>query len=91
MRGIKVRLLGVAASHLGEGQQLSLFDEADDRRRRATRAADEIRRRFGSRAIRRARLLESGVAEPFERDPMSAPDGPRIGRDRERRPPSADR
>jgi DNA polymerase-4 len=80
MRGIKVRLLGVAASHLDEGQQLALFDEADDRRRRATRAADEIRRRFGSRAIRRARLLEGAVAEPFERDPMSAPEGPAIGR-----------
>jgi DNA polymerase-4 len=82
MRGVKVRLLGIAASHLGEGQQLSLFDEADERRRRATRAADEIRRRFGSNAIRRARLLESGVAEPFERDPMRAPDGPSIGRAR---------
>ena len=37
LRGIKVRLLGVAASHLEEGQQLALFHEADDRRRRATR------------------------------------------------------
>jgi hypothetical protein len=73
----------VAASHLDEGQQLALFDEADDRRRRATRAADEIRRRFGSRAIRRARLLEGAVAEPFERDPMSAPEGPAIGRARD--------
>jgi DNA polymerase-4 len=81
MRGIRVRLLGVAASHLGEGQQLALFDE-NDRRRRATRAADEIRRRFGSRAIRRARLLDGAIAEPFERDPMSAPDGPAIGRAR---------
>jgi DNA polymerase-4 len=83
MRGIKVRLLGVSASHLGEGLQLALFDEAEDRRIRATRAADEIRRRYGSRAIRRARLLEGGVAEPFERDPMSAPDGPGIGRARD--------
>ena len=82
LRGIKVRLLGVAASHLEEGQQLALFDEADDRRRRATEAADEIRRRFGSRAIRRARLLESGVAEPFERDPMRSPDDGSIGRAR---------
>ena len=82
LRGIKVRLLGVAASHLEEGQQLALFHEADDRRRRATEAADEIRRRFGSRAIRRARLLESGVAEPFERDPMRAPDDGSIGRTR---------
>jgi DNA polymerase-4 len=85
MRGIKVRLLGVAASQLGEAQQLALFDEGDERRRRATRAADEIRRRFGSRAIRRARLIDSGVAEPFERDPMRAPDRPDIGRASEER------
>jgi DNA polymerase-4 len=82
LRGIKVRLLGVAASHLGEGQQLSLFDEDDERRRRAIEAADAIRRRFGPKAIRRARLLEDGVAEPFERDPSRAPDGGRIGRAR---------
>ncbi len=82
LRGTKVRLLGVAASHLEEGLQLALFHEADDRRRRATEAADEIRRRFGSRAIRRARLIDSGVAEPFERDPMRAPDDGSIGRTR---------
>ena len=62
LRGVKVRLLGVAASHLDEGQQLSLFHVADDRRRRATQAADEIRRRFGSRAIQRARLIGLGRA-----------------------------
>jgi DNA polymerase-4 len=80
LRGIKVRLLGVAASHLDEAQQLALFHEVDDRRRRATAAADEIRRRFGARAIRRARLLSSGVAEPFERDPMRSPEDGSIGR-----------
>jgi DNA polymerase-4 len=82
VRGIRVRLLGVAASHLDERVQLALFDTGDARRRRATTAADSIRRRYGSRAIVRARLLDSGVAEPFERDPMSAPDAPRIGRAR---------
>ncbi len=76
LRGVKVRLLGVAASHLDEGQQLSLFHVADDRRRRATQAADEIRRRFGARSIQRARLIGSGVPEPFERDPLRHPDGP---------------
>lgn len=89
LQGVKVRLLGVAVSHLGGGEQLSLFDDSDERRRRAAKAADEIRRRFGSRAIRRARLLDSGVAEPFERDPSSAPDSGSIGRpsppDRDRR------
>ena len=80
-RGVKVRLLGVAASHLGEQDQMALFDTDDERKRLATSAADDIRKRFGSRAIVRARLLGSGVAEPFERDPMTAPDARRIGRD----------
>jgi DNA polymerase IV len=80
LRGTRVRLLGVAASHLDEAQQLPLFHEADDRRRRATAAADEIRRRFGAKAIRRARLLGGAVAEPFERDPMRSPEGGSVGR-----------
>lgn len=79
LHGIRVRLLGVAASHLGDGEQMSLFAE-DERKRRATEAADAIRRRYGSKAILRARLLESGVAEPFERDPMTTPEGGSIGR-----------
>ena len=69
VRGLKVRLLGVTASHLGERQQLGLFEAvgaaeaapgaegAGDRRRRATQAADAIRRRYGDRAVTRARLL----------------------------------
>ena len=86
LRGIRVRLLGVGASHLGDGEQMALFDAEGDRQRRVTEAADEIRRRYGSKAIRRARLLGSGVAEPFERDPMKAPDGGSIGRARQERP-----
>jgi DNA polymerase-4 len=86
MRGIRVRLLGVGASHLGDDEQLGLFAAEDDRRRRATAAADAIRERYGARAIRRARLIDSGVAEPFERDPTSAPEGGSIGRTREERP-----
>jgi hypothetical protein len=73
-----VRLLGVAATHLTDRQQLSLF-AGDDRQERATRATDEIRRRFGSKAITRARLLEGSVAEPFERDHMHAPEARRVG------------
>jgi DNA polymerase-4 len=80
VRGIRVRLLGVAATHLGEREQLALFGEGDDRRRRATEATDRIRKRFGTRAITRARLLEGQVADPFERDPMTAPEARRIGR-----------
>jgi DNA polymerase-4 len=73
LRAIRVRLLGVAASRLTGAEQLSLFSADAERRRRATQAADDIRRRYGAQAIRRARLLGSEVAEPFERDPMSAP------------------
>ncbi len=80
LRGSRIRLLGVGASHLDDGEQMALFDVTDERRRRATEAADEIRRRFGAKAIRRARLLGSDVAEPFERDPMTAPEGGSIGR-----------
>jgi DNA polymerase IV len=81
IRAIRVRLLGVAASHLTEREQLTLFELDDDRRRRATEATDRIRQRYGSRAITRARLLDGGVAEPFERDPMSSPEAKRIGRE----------
>jgi DNA polymerase IV len=80
LRGVRVRLLGVAASHLEEAQQLSLFGAPEDRRGRATRAADAIRTRYGPRAIVRGRLLTSRVAEPFERDPRTAPEARRVGR-----------
>jgi len=86
LTGGRVRLLGVAASHLGDGEQMSLFSAGDERQRRVTEAADAIRRRYGSRAIRRARLLDARVAEPFERDPMSAPEGGSVGRARVERP-----
>ena len=76
VRGLKVRLLGVTASHLGERQQLGMFgsepglEGGGDRRRRATQAADAIRRRYGDAAVTRARLLGAGLPAPFERDPM---------------------
>jgi DNA polymerase IV len=73
VRGQRIRLLGVAASGLGEQRQLSLFDQGVDRRRRATEAADEVRRKFGAKAIRKARLLDAGVRAPFERDPRRLP------------------
>ncbi|HYL40791.1 MAG TPA: hypothetical protein VET90_05735, partial [Candidatus Binatus sp.] len=68
-RGKRIRLVGVTASGLGERAQLALFDGlADDRRRRAVRAADELRHRFGTRAVTRARLIRTGLPAPFERD-----------------------
>jgi DNA polymerase IV len=73
VHGMSVRLLGVAASGLTDRQQLSLFESDDGRRRRALEAADALRRRFGPRAIRRARLLDADVSAPFERDPRRAP------------------
>ena len=87
LKGVRVRLLGVGASQLGHGEQMGLFAAEDERRRKATEAADAIRKRYGSQAIRRARLIDSGVAEPFERDPMTAPEGGSIGRAREEQPP----
>lgn len=71
--GMRVRLLGVAASGLSDQQQLSLFDGDDVRRRSAVEAIDAVRRRFGNRAIRRARLLDARVGQPFERDPRRLP------------------
>ncbi|HJW22229.1 MAG TPA: DNA polymerase IV [Candidatus Limnocylindrales bacterium] len=69
LRGKRIRLVGVTASSLGERDQLSLFDGLDDeRRRRAVEAADELRHRYGTRAVTRARLIRTGLPAPFERD-----------------------
>ncbi|HEY3163661.1 MAG TPA: DNA polymerase IV [Candidatus Limnocylindrales bacterium] len=77
VRGIRIRLLGVTASGLGEREQLSLFAADDPRRRKATEAADVVRHKFGERAITRARLVGSRLPAPFERDPMTPVD-PRV-------------
>ena len=68
MRGKRIRLLGVGTSGFGEREQLGMFGGGDDRRRRVVEAADEVRERFGTRAITRARLLKTGLPAPFERD-----------------------
>ncbi len=74
LRGIRVRLLGVAARNFAEPAQLPLFAaDEDERQRRAVEAVDAIRRRFGPKAMTRARLMEGGVPEPFERDPDRKP------------------
>jgi DNA polymerase-4 len=68
-RGKRIRLVGVTATGFGERDQLGLFeDPGEDRRRRAVRAADELRHRFGTRVVTRARLLRTGIPAPFERD-----------------------
>jgi DNA polymerase-4 len=71
VRGIRVRLLGVTASNLGEREQLALFAEDDPRRRKAIEAADAVRRRYGSKAVTRGRLVGAGLPAPFERDPRN--------------------
>ena len=72
VRGLRIRLLGVSASGIGERDQLALFAADDPKRRRVTEAADAVRHRFGERAITRARLVGSRLPAPFERDPMTA-------------------
>jgi DNA polymerase IV len=74
VRGKRIRLLGVTASGLGERDQLSLFGSDDPARRRVVEAEDEVRHRFGDRAITRARLVKSRLPAPFERDPMTPVD-----------------
>jgi DNA polymerase-4 len=75
VRGIRVRLLGVTASNLGDREQLGLFPSDDPRRRAAIEAADTIRKRFGERAVTRGRLVGTGLPAPFERDPRNPLDG----------------
>ncbi len=71
VRGIRVRLLGVSASNLGEREQLGLFAFENTRRRAAIEAADALRRRYGENAVMRGRLVGAGLPAPFERDPRN--------------------
>lgn len=73
-RGLKVRLLGVAAFHLWTSAQIGLWEGASDRRHRAAEAIDAVRKKYGRKAIARARLLRSDMPAPFERDPSTPPD-----------------
>jgi DNA polymerase-4 len=63
--GKKVRLLGVGLSDLGPPiRQLEMFDHARERDGRLLRAIDEIRSRYGARAVRRAStVLDDGKGE----------------------------
>ncbi|MEP7157869.1 MAG: DNA polymerase IV [Chloroflexota bacterium] len=83
VKGKVMRLLGVAASGLTDEHQMALlFEPEEDRRHKAEAAADEVRQRFGSRAIKRARLMDAKVRAPFELDPRRLP---LVERDRELR------
>ena len=72
--------IGVGAHGLGEPAQLGLFASEDPRRRKAVEAQDEIRRRYGTRALTRARLLGDPLADPGGRDPLQPLQGRRVGR-----------
>jgi nucleotidyltransferase/DNA polymerase involved in DNA repair len=78
IRGKKIRLLGVAATQLGQPEQIGMFEVVDAKQRRVVDATDAVRRRFGDRAVTRASLLQRGLPAPFERDPGSAVEG-RVG------------
>jgi DNA polymerase-4 len=82
MRGRRIRLLGVGAHGLGEPAQMGLFASEDPRRRAAVEAQDAIRRKYGSRALTRARLVGDDLAEPGGRDPMQPLRRRRVGRAR---------
>lgn len=58
-RGAKLRLLGVVLGELAPAAQIGLFEHAaDGGSTRLDAALDQVRERFGSRALRRANLLE---------------------------------
>ena len=71
VRGIRVRLVGVSASNLGDREQLGRFELDDPRRRAAIEAADRVRRRYGEDAVMRGRLVGAQLPAPFERDPRN--------------------
>ncbi len=72
VRGLRIRLLGVTASGLGEREQLALFATDDPRKRRVVDAADAVRHRYGERAITRARLVGSRLAGTVRARPDDA-------------------
>jgi len=58
-KGVKVRLIGVGATGLAQARQLGLFETRAERLSRLSRAVDQIRRKYGKDAIRRASLLKA--------------------------------
>jgi DNA polymerase IV len=72
LHGQRIRLVGVTASNFRDREQLALFGEDDPRRRQTAEALDRIRRKYGERAVTRARLVRAAIPAPFERDPMTS-------------------
>jgi DNA polymerase-4 len=53
-KGLKVRLIGIAVSQLTEHfQQLSLFDQKDEKEQKLLKAVDELHHKFGEKVIYR--------------------------------------
>lgn len=71
-RRLLVRLIGVRFSHLsGGGHQISLFDDTEEHIK-LYRAMDDIRLRFGDRAVMKASGMEArtiGRGNPFSGEP----------------------
>ena len=67
--GKRIRLLGRGGVGL-RGARAARAVRGGGRRDggRVVEAADEVRERFGTRAVTRARLLRTGMPAPFERD-----------------------
>lgn len=58
-RGAKLRLLGIVLTELAPAAQIGLFESAPDgASERLDVALDQVRERFGSRALRRGNMLE---------------------------------
>jgi DNA polymerase IV len=72
LHGQRIRLVGVTASNFRDPGQMALFGGEDPRRHQAAEALDRIRRKYGERAVTRARLVRAALPAPFERDPMTA-------------------
>ena len=71
-RGAHVRLLGVRVANLTSGRQLGLFDTGSEKRARLDQAVDDIRERFGDKAIRRASLADKARKQQRRRQPTDA-------------------
>ena len=72
LHGQRIRLIGVTATNFRDRDQLAMFGGEDPRRRQTAEALDRIRRKYGERAVTRARLVRAALPAPFERDPMTA-------------------
>ena len=91
LHGQRIRLVGVTASNFRDREQLAMFGAAEDpRRHQAAEAMDSIRRKYGDRAVTRARLVgpacrrsSSGIPNSAVEGRLGVPDAPTGRRRRE--------